>query len=223
MEANSEPESDNESVVGSYVSDTESLASDLGKESISSPQNQTSPLELDGTDEGDARSTIITSALGEATSLDGYTSNSGSSIANDDDYDDDEDEDEEDELQEKRLEQVRQEIFADNFHPECEMPNFSEVKLLCRIKRDKHGSPIDPNHTTLPFLTKFEKTRVLGLRAQQIDEGATAFVTVPRNIISGYEIAKMELEQKLLPFIIRRPLPNKKAEYWRLRDLEIVK
>ena len=67
---------------------------------MSSPQNQTSPLELD---EGDARSTIITSALGEATSLDGYTSNSGSSIANDDDYDDDEDEDEEDELQERRL------------------------------------------------------------------------------------------------------------------------
>ena len=150
--------------------------------------------------------------------LDGYNSNSESSVGNEDD-----EENEEEDNQEARLEEVRRNVLVDGFHPECKTTNFAEVKLLCRIKRDKHGSPIDPNHTTLPFLTKYEKTRVLGLRAQQLDEGALAFVTVPRNVISGYEIAKMELEAKLLPFILRRPLPNKKAEYWRISDLELIK
>ena len=39
-------------------------------------------------------------------------------------------------------------------------------------------------------------------------------------MIDGYLIALKELEQKKIPFIIQRPLPNGKSEYWRLRDLE---
>ena len=35
-------------------------------------------------------------------------------------------------------------------------------------------------------------------------------------------IAKKELEKKLLPFIIKRPLPNGECEYWKLKDLEII-
>jgi hypothetical protein len=36
------------------------------------------------------------------------------------------------------------------------------------------------------------------------------------------EIARLELEQKRLPFIIKRPLPNGKFEYWRLYDMMVV-
>ena len=32
----------------------------------------------------------------------------------------------------------------------------------------------------------------------------------------------MENEEKKIPFIIARPLPNKAIEYWRLQDLEII-
>jgi hypothetical protein len=31
-----------------------------------------------------------------------------------------------------------------------------------------------------------------------------------------------EFEQKKIPMIIRRPLPNNASEYWRLQDLEIL-
>ena len=41
------------------------------------------------------------------------------------------------------------------------------------------------------------------------------------NIIDGYLIAEMELKEKKLPFIIRRPLPNQTFEYWKIKDLEI--
>ena len=47
-------------------------------------------------------------------------------------------------------------------------------------------------------------------------------IDVPPEIIKGYTIAEMELEQKKLPFIIRRPLPNGSSEYWRVSDLELM-
>jgi DNA-directed RNA polymerase I, II, and III subunit RPABC2 len=71
-------------------------------------------------------------------------------------------------------------------------------------------------------LTKYEKTRVLGQRAKQIEYGAIPFVKVPENIIEPHIIAELELQEKKIPFIIRRPLPNGSFEYWNLKDLEIL-
>ena len=45
---------------------------------------------------------------------------------------------------------------------------------------------------------------------------------VPENIIDGYIIAELELKEKKIPFIIRRPIPNGSCEYWHLKDLEII-
>ena len=45
---------------------------------------------------------------------------------------------------------------------------------------------------------------------------------VPENVVDGYIIAELELQQKRIPFIIRRPLPNGGCEYWNLKDLEII-
>jgi hypothetical protein len=41
-------------------------------------------------------------------------------------------------------------------------------------------------------------------------------------MIDGYLIALKEFEQKKIPFILRRPLPNGGCEYWRLSDLEMI-
>ena len=81
---------------------------------------------------------------------------------------------------------------------------------------------MDPLHQTLPFLTKYEKTRILGERTHQINSGAKPFIPVETDIIDGYLIALKELEQKKIPFIVKRPLPNGGCEYWKLKDLEIV-
>jgi hypothetical protein len=42
------------------------------------------------------------------------------------------------------------------------------------------------------------------------------------NIIEGHIIAEMELEKRVLPFIVVRPLPNGKKEYWRIQDLKLI-
>ena len=80
----------------------------------------------------------------------------------------------------------------------------------------------DPNHMTNPLLTKYEKTKVLGLRASQLNNGAEPFIEVDENIIDGYKIAELELKEKKIPFIIQRPLPGGNCEFWKLEDLEQI-
>jgi DNA-directed RNA polymerase subunit K/omega len=67
-------------------------------------------------------------------------------------------------------------------------------------------------HTT-PYLTKYEFTKVMALRAQQILTGAPS--TVPPSAFPGdkypidpYSVALMELKMSRMPIIIGRRLPN---------------
>ena len=110
----------------------------------------------------------------------------------------------------------------ENEHPEIRSIHFEEVSALTRVQRDAYGNIIDPLHTSMPFLTKYEKARIIGSRAEQLDRGAIPFVRMDENIINGRTIALMEFEQKKIPFIIARPMPNKGVEYWKLEDLEIL-
>jgi DNA-directed RNA polymerase subunit K/omega len=104
-------------------------------------------------------------------------------------------------------------------HPREQAINYDVVKQLCSIQRN-NSIIQDPHHTTVPILSKFEYTRILGIRATQIENGSPLFISVPESVIDSYVIARMELDAKKLPFIIRRPLPGGKMEYWRLADLE---
>ena len=81
---------------------------------------------------------------------------------------------------------------------------------------------IDAAHRTYPFLTQYERTKVLSFRASQIGHGAAPYVAVPKGVTDSYLIAKLELEAKRLPFIVKRPLPNGQFEVWKLADLAIL-
>ncbi len=143
-------------------------------------------------------------------------------IKNNDFSDDDTDEDDEaedDNYLQKMDADVRRDIISEH-HPELSAHNYEEVGIACNIVRDGNGVIIDPIHRTLPFITRYEKARILGERAAQINSGAKPFVDVDVRTIDGYLIALREYEEKKIPFIIRRPLPNGKSEYWRFADLE---
>lgn len=136
--------------------------------------------------------------------------------------DEEDDDEEEDETYLQKFDKDIREDFITSFHPESKSHNYEEIKALARITRNSSGIIYDELHKTLPFLTKYEMTRVLGQRARQINAGGKSFVVVPPNIMDGYLIAKMELEQKKLPFIIKRPIPNGGFEYWNVSDLEVL-
>jgi len=139
--------------------------------------------------------------------------------------DEEQDTDDEDDDGEQYLQKFSKEVnknYIMDFHPECVLHNYEEISAMTNVVRDKNNVIIDPLHKTIPFLTKYEKARILGQRAKQINSGATPFVKVPENVIDGYLIAELELAEKRIPFIIRRPLPNGGSEYWNIKDLEIV-
>jgi len=136
--------------------------------------------------------------------------------------DDDEDDDDDGEQYLQKFDKDINENYIVNFHPECIAQNYDEILSMIRVIRDKDGIIIDDLHQTIPFLTKYERARILGQRAKQINSGATPFIKIPENIIDGYIIAEMELKEKRIPFIVRRPLPNGGSEYWSLKDLEDI-
>lgn len=107
-------------------------------------------------------------------------------------------------------------------HPECQFHNYEEIETLSKVVRNKYGQIVDPFHTTNPFMTKYELADILGKRASQINENAPIFVDVDPSVIDGYLIALKELQEKKIPFIIQRPLPNGKMEYWPISELELL-
>ena len=139
------------------------------------------------------------------------------------DYEDEEDSDlEEDDNVLQKFNENLNTKFLEDIHIETKSVNYDEMIALSRIVRDKTGKIIDSLHTTLPFLTKYEKARVIGARAEQLDRGGEAFIPLDESIINGRTIALMEFEAKKIPFILARPLPNGSVEYWHLSDLEIL-
>ena len=135
---------------------------------------------------------------------------------------DSEDDDSDDEDDFKKLENDISRDYLMSYHPELKQINFNELIALSNITRNKDGIIIDPLHKTFPYLTKFERAKILGQRAKQINNGSPIFVKVTPNIIEGHTIALMELQQKKIPFIIKRPLPNGSNEYWKVSDLNIL-
>ena len=140
---------------------------------------------------------------------------------NDDDDDDEFGDDNDRNHLQKFNETLKQNIITEH-HPELITQNYHEVEELCVVIRNEDGTINDPRHRTVPFITKYEKAKILGERAKQINAGATPFVDVNQEIIDGYLIALAEFEQKKIPMIIRRPLPNGQSEYWKLEDLEFL-
>lgn len=138
------------------------------------------------------------------------------------DTDDDDDEEMNDDAYLQKFNTDINRQYLTDFHPEAMINNYDEINALSIVVRDENNNIIDRLHQTLPYLTKYERARVLGQRAKQINSGAKAFVKVPENIIDGYLIAELELAQKRIPFIIRRPIPGGACEYWKLKDLEII-
>jgi DNA-directed RNA polymerase subunit K/omega len=87
-------------------------------------------------------------------------------------------------------------------------------------EKNKHISKyVKPGErVTKPFLFEFERVRILGERAKQISLGAKPML---KNI-ENYDpkmIARMELQNKILPLIILRELPDGRIEKWKVSEL----
>ena len=139
-----------------------------------------------------------------------------------DDEDDDEDDDDENEEKNQKFDEEQKKKIIDEYYSDYYTHNYDEVVAMSKVIRDENNNIIDPFHRTVPIMTKYEIARILGVRTKQINSGANIFVKTSENIIDGYYIALQELKEKKIPFIIRRPIPGGKSEYWNISDLELL-
>jgi DNA-directed RNA polymerase subunit K/omega len=71
------------------------------------------------------------------------------------------------------------------------------------------------------FVTKYERVNLISTRALHLSEGAKPMI---KNIVglTNIEIAKLEFQNKTIPLIIERPVPNMGVEQWYLSELEFL-
>nr|CAG4642966.1 EOG090X0MJU [Evadne anonyx] len=74
---------------------------------------------------------------------------------------------------------------------------------------------------TTPYMTKYERARVLGTRALQIAMCAPVMVELEGET-DPLQIAMKELKQRKIPIIIRRYLPDGSYEDWGIEELLIT-
>ncbi|KAJ9117788.1 hypothetical protein QFC20_000067 [Naganishia adeliensis] len=71
---------------------------------------------------------------------------------------------------------------------------------------------------TTPYLTKYERARILGTRALQISMNAPVLVPLEGET-DPLEIATKELKAKKIPLVVRRYLPDGSFEDWKVSEL----
>jgi len=72
---------------------------------------------------------------------------------------------------------------------------------------------------TSPFMTKYERARILGTRALQISKNAPLMIVPEMGETDPYRLAERELAENKIPFIIRRFLPDGSFEDWKINEL----
>lgn len=92
-------------------------------------------------------------------------------------------------------------------HDELDLPAEDDVSFMKNVTEQlKHK---DSRKNSSVYLTKYEKARVLGVRAAQLENGAPALVPTT-GMVSVVEIAEAELAAGKLPLVILRPDLNGK-------------
>jgi DNA-directed RNA polymerase subunit K/omega len=95
------------------------------------------------------------------------------------------------------------------------------------INRNDIADSLKNQMTTNNYYSKYEYTALLAVRSQQIAEGAKILVStdgLDKNDIRFIEhVARREIEQQVLPFIISRQLPNGSREYLSAQNAEIIR
>ena len=91
--------------------------------------------------------------------------------------------------------------------------NFNEDEKQDNLILEKN------NRISYNRLTKYEMVRILGERTKQLTLGAKPLIKNYQSL-SYEKIAEEELKLNMIPYKIKRTLPNKKIEIWTLDELK---
>lgn len=92
-------------------------------------------------------------------------------------------------------------IDSDNINPE------DRGRIVCR----------GADRTSLDMMTRFEKTRLISARAEQIQNGSPVLVDTSNH--DAILIAEEELVAGKIPILILRNMPDGRVEAWKVSEL----
>ena len=99
-------------------------------------------------------------------------------------------------------------------HPEAKPVYRKDVETALATPRKTH-----------PYFTKYEYTNLLAIRAQQISDGSRPFVAttgIKNDQWFAFNVAKREIEERKLPFLSARRMPNGTTEYWSAQEMTVA-
>ena len=100
-----------------------------------------------------------------------------------------------------------------------------ELKILSKKDFDDFNDFIakydQTKNTSINILTIYEKTNIIGVRMEQLSMGAEPLIDeyLASTLNSVKLIAVEEYNQRKIPFVVCRNMPNNKKEYWKLEDM----
>ena len=154
-----------------------------------------------------------------------YDENNNTETNNDDEIeaeqedDSDEDEEIEDEIEEKKL-------LNDADNNDCLIDDvinddndFFDNNQGIEIPSEPGNEYLSKeNRISVNRLTKYEMVRILGERTKQLTMGAKPLIKNYQHL-SYDKVAEEEFIRNIIPYKIKRPLPNGKYEIWTLDEL----
>jgi DNA-directed RNA polymerase I, II, and III subunit RPABC2 len=96
-------------------------------------------------------------------------------------------------------------------------PTGAAIDVVQKDEPEARAIPKEERMTT-PYMTKYERARLLGTRALQISMNAPVLVDL-NGESDPLEIAGKELREKKLPLMVRRYLPDGSYEDWEASEL----
>ncbi|KAF1991906.1 RNA polymerase Rpb6 [Aulographum hederae CBS 113979] len=93
-----------------------------------------------------------------------------------------------------------------------------QVRNKNTVEHQRSRKVPNEKRVTTPYMTKYERARVLGTRALQISMNAPVLVDIEGET-DPLQIAIKELREKKIPLIIRRYLPDGFYEDWSCEEL----
>ncbi|THD19871.1 Dna directed rna polymerases i ii and iii [Fasciola gigantica] len=115
-------------------------------------------------------------------------------------------------------EEVLDEVPEEELEAKPEAITYVSADDPSRIGSVMAGPVEKSKRITTPYLTKYERARVLGARALQLSMSAPVMVELDGER-DPLKIAEKELRENKIPIIIRRYLPDGSFEDWSLNEL----
>ena len=101
------------------------------------------------------------------------------------------------------------------------------MNIIDEVNKIKTSNSYLKEYQSKPIMTKYELNSIISLRTTHLANMAIPFVELPNNfkIENNMDLRKivlMELKQGVLTYLVKRVLPNKKIEYFKIKDMDLT-